>query len=299
MKTDNKQVTALTAVNIEQFSVTDEVTEEAKGAMAVGAFEAHLLHQKFSELMTASHLSAIKRQKLYKTAGFPTWEAFIDAKFSGSRPTADRLIADLEKLGAGWFQLREVARVSREVFAAANPQFQDGHVLIDGEKIKLTQSNAPAIQDAFQRCLEAMREAKQSASDSKADAEKAKGERDNAQKAAAEARKKLHAAQAFKMFADADGDEDYRVMLEVQSRVDTAMVILAELRGREMSEASQDTYAKLCRYMYFSFLRAVDDALFSFPRPLDPVEPWMALELNSADPIDNPIAEYVAKGKKK
>jgi len=291
MKTETKAVTALQAVNLEILS--HELSDKDAGLMAMGAFEADQFHHQFSELTLATRLTQIKEAKSYRALGFKTWESFVGAKCKCSLATADRMVSELQKLGTEWFRLREITRISRAVFAAVNPEFKDGHVLIEGEKFKLTPANATAIQDAFQRCQTAMREARASASESKADAEKARSERDNAKKAAIEARRKMLEALSPTAFADAD--EDHQVLLNVQSRVDAAMVMLRKLSERELSEDNRARLIGLVKYLHCELLRAIDEETVSYSTIFDPHDPSGALYVDSqSDQGRNLVMEFSA-----
>ena len=299
MNKPTKQLTVITAPQNEEFSILDRVDlSESRDFIDIGALEADLLHQQFSDLMVATRLAKIKREKSYKALGFRTWESFVVAKCPRiSLATADRMIDDLAKLGRGWFEVREIARISREVFAAVSPEFKDGQVVIAGEKFKLVAANATAIQHAFQECEAEMRRARENASGLKSDLEKAHTERDNAKKAAIKATRELaDSKKEPELFADVD--EDHRVLLRVQVHVDNAIGLLTSLRERELSEENKTNYIGLLARIDRQFIQTANEGLYEWGRG-DNSPNLNGLELLAApDRGINLIDQYVKREKK-
>ena len=217
---------------------------------------------------------------------------FVKKTLPFSVDTADRKIKDLEEMGPLFTEVREIVRVTRAAWQAANPEFENGQLLIGGERFKLTAANAPAIQQAFQEVQAEARRKSEELTGLRADLEKARSERDNAKKAVAEATAKLREALSPTAFADAD--PDHRVMLRVQSTVDAALMMLNKLRERELSDDNRTRYIGLMEYLYRGLVQVTDEARFVWGRGENAADPGDNLMLNNLpDNSLNLLNDYV------
>src|SRR5580704_12686228 len=100
----------------------------------------------------AACLKEIHDAKAYEHLGV-TWEEFC-SKYAGiSRAQADELIRRFNDLGAEYFRLAEIARVSTSAYRAIAPHIDGETIELQGEQIPLTVENGPKIRAGIRRLL--------------------------------------------------------------------------------------------------------------------------------------------------
>jgi hypothetical protein len=215
-----------------------------------------------------------------------------------SHTTADSAIANLNTLGENYFAVNKFVPVSPGTFGLIEGKVDAEGMEIDGEKVTFTAANAPRIKRAIDAIRREAKQAKEQADDAENKAKIATAERDNAKKGAAEARRKL--AEAMNPTAFADADEDHKVMLNVQSRVDAALVMLGRLKGRTLSEENQRRYVGLVKYLHCELLRSIDEVMISYGTIFDQPDPSIGLYLDTQpDHGTNLVEEHVVKAGRK
>ncbi len=103
----------------------------------------------------AQCLKQMKDNGAYKALGL-TWEDFCEQQIGISRVTADKLIHELDELGAAYFQLGEIMRISPALFRRL-PVSEEG-LEFEGTKIPIAPENAPRIIEAVRALRPARRE---------------------------------------------------------------------------------------------------------------------------------------------
>ncbi|HEX4135883.1 MAG TPA: hypothetical protein VHY84_14810 [Bryobacteraceae bacterium] len=244
----------------------------------------------------AAALKHIKDAKIYRDLGMD-WHKFCILHLGIDHKTADQIIDNYSTFGDKIFDLARLTGISANSLIAVAEQVDKDGLDIGGEKIPLTTTNAPRLQQAVKALIKQAKDAEASALTADVEKTKAITERDNARKGAAEANRKLREALSPKAFADAD--EDHQVLLRVQSNWDFGMSLLNKVRERELSPENEARYIGLCEYLYRSLLQVADDARANFGRGANLPDPSDALWLNNEpDTSRNLLSEYQQKGKK-
>jgi hypothetical protein len=135
----------------------------------------------------AQCLKRLKDGGEYKATGL-TWEQFCVQYLGISRPTADRVIANLEEFGAAYFALSEVTRISANTYRMIAGAVKGDSIELDGESIPITKANAQKIAEAVAELGKEIATRDEKLAEQKREAEKLKGERSAASKAAEKAR---------------------------------------------------------------------------------------------------------------
>ncbi len=267
--------------------------------LGIGVGIARALHvvRAITEVGQAREIKKIKESGAYKQTGLD-WKKFCPLHLGVSHVTADAAIANLSTLGENFFAVNKFVPISPGTFGLIEGKVDSDGMEIDGEKVPFTAANAPRIKRAIEAIRKEAKAAQEHAADAENKAKIATAERDNAKKGAAEARRKL--AELMNPTAFADADEDHKAMLNVQSRVDAAMVMLARLKGRTLSEDNQRRYVGLVKYLHCELLRAIDDAMVPYATIFDQHDPSIGLYLDSqADHGTNLVEEHVIVGGRK
>ncbi len=136
----------------------------------------------FNNLMWAENLKRLKDEGYYKRMGL-TWEQAVPRFCPFSYKTADRMIATFEEFGRGFFQVRDLVRITAEAYRQIAPIVEDGHVIIGEEKIALTKANSARIQAAFESERKKAQEKAEELTRAKSDVVQARQQRDAAKKA--------------------------------------------------------------------------------------------------------------------
>lgn len=209
----------------------------------------------------AQCLKRIRDSGSYKATGLP-WDRFCPQEIGMDRKTVERLIASEDEFGLGYFAMSQVMRISASTYRLIAGAVDGDTIELDGEKVAITKTNAPRIVEAVAKLAKRV-EQQDEALKAKTDlAEKFKGERNAASKAAERARQEFadYKRRESALFAGAGEDEQYRLLLEAQSHFDLAMAKLAAAYGAELSEVNQARYIGVTDYMYQGFVRASFDA---------------------------------------
>lgn len=276
---------------------SDDKSSAIELGISIGIARALHVVRSITEVGQAREIKKLKESAAYKRTGLD-WKKFCPLHLGVSHVTADAAIANLNTLGENFFAVNKFVPISPGTFGLIEGKVDSDGMEIDGEKVPFTAANAPRIKRAIELIRKQAREAQAEAEDAENKAKIAAAERDNAKKGAAEARRKL--AEAMNPTAFADADEDHKVMLNVQSRVDAALVMLSRLKGRTLSEDNQRRYVGLVKYLHCELLRAIDDAMVPYATIFDQHDPSIGLYLDGqADHGTNLIEEHVITGGRK
>jgi hypothetical protein len=97
----------------------------------------------------AQCLQNIRENKLYRALGM-NWEKFCRQHAGVSRPTADRIIRQLEEFGAGYFALAAVTGVTPPEYRLIAGAVSEQGVSHGGETIPILPENAPRLTAAIE-----------------------------------------------------------------------------------------------------------------------------------------------------
>ena len=124
---------------------------EVSAPLAVGtwigreqAFNA--LAQQCSSARVAC-LKQVRDTEAYKSLNL-TWDEFCPEHAGISRSQADRLISQLSRFGAPYFQLTDIVPVSPAAYREIEPAIVDGTIKFRGEQIPIARENADKIKAA-------------------------------------------------------------------------------------------------------------------------------------------------------
>jgi hypothetical protein len=106
----------------------------------------------------AASLKQIRETRAYEHLGV-TWDAFCVAHAGVSRQHADDLIRRYNELGAEYFRLAEIARISADAYRAIAPQITAESIEIDGESIPIIPENGPKIRAGIRRLRAELKDA--------------------------------------------------------------------------------------------------------------------------------------------
>jgi len=98
----------------------------------------------------AACLKHLRESDYHKSLGL-TWAEFCPQYFGISRDTADQQIRYLVELGAAWFRLNEVVRVSPKTFRRIRSAIQGESIVIDGESVPITPENSARSREAVHK----------------------------------------------------------------------------------------------------------------------------------------------------
>lgn len=279
----------------------DGLPEEVQEIMKmIGRHEAFGMIAGKATAAWAECLKRLKEAKAYKVFGL-TWEEFCPRQLSISRDTADRVIKDYNEFGATYFALSQVTRISRENYRMIAGKVTEGQLDIGGELISITKANQPRIEE-YIRNLDAERERRTNeAAHAKADATKARKERDDAKKSAAAARDRLADMQREKDKLFPHADADHSQMLRVQSSVDVAFAQLTALGNKDLSEENRGRLIGLMEYFYRQLAQIEQPIREQFGVGYNRADPADELSLDMYHPEEgarNLMAEHVNTNKK-
>jgi len=105
---------------------------------------------------TAAQARALKEMRdnrIHDSVGL-SWEDFCTRCLQVCRATADNVIRRYNELGADYFRLSEVCRISPETFQSVAPRIQGSAVELDGERIEIAAENAHKIRAGIRRLRE-------------------------------------------------------------------------------------------------------------------------------------------------
>jgi len=106
----------------------------------------------------AETLAMIQATGAYKLTG-RNWDQFC-VEYAGLSPQrAGEIIRNVKELGAEYYQLKEVIRISPETFRQLQPKIQDQKIEISGEWVAIVPENAALIRDAVNRLRADLRKA--------------------------------------------------------------------------------------------------------------------------------------------
>jgi hypothetical protein len=97
----------------------------------------------------AECLRRLRNEKHYLMLGM-NWDDFCTKKLGMSRPTADRVIRNLEEFGPKYFELAAVLRIPADQYRQIAAAVTDGGVVCDGETIEISPGNAPRLAQAVE-----------------------------------------------------------------------------------------------------------------------------------------------------
>ena len=285
------------ALEIAGNHIAEADTPTLNVGISIGIAQALHVVRAITEVGQAREIKKLKESGAYKRTGLD-WKKFCAIHLGMSHTTADAAIANLNTLGENFFAINKFVPISPGTFGLIEGKVDTDGMEIDGEKVPFTAANAPRIKRAIDAMRREAKQAQEQASDAENKFKIATAERDNAKKGAAEARRKL--AEAMNPTAFADADEDHKVMLNVQSRVDGALVMLSRLNGRTLSADNQRRYVGLVKYLHCELLRSIDDAMVSYATIFDQPDPSVGLYLDTQpDHGNNLIEEHVVKADRK
>jgi hypothetical protein len=167
----------------------------------------------------AETISQLKASKAYRSLGL-SWEEFCERHLPFSYKTADRLIADFREFGTLFFTFQEVARVSREAYRQIHSSIDEaGLIQIGDEKLPVNKQTIPAIAAHFAQLQHEIDRHKEDTAAAKAEAKKAREERDSLKKATErlEEEKRELLAKNARPFAKATDAQN--LLLRAQSRI--------------------------------------------------------------------------------
>jgi hypothetical protein len=105
---------------------------------------------------TAAQAHALKEMRdnrIHDAVGL-SWEDFCAQCLHICRATADNIIRRYNELGADYFRLSEICRLSPETFQSVAPRIQGDFVELDGERIEISGENAQKIRAGIRRLRE-------------------------------------------------------------------------------------------------------------------------------------------------
>ncbi len=225
----------LEAVEVDPLQTTDR----DKFFLQIGRQEALNTLATMTNLMWAENLRQMKETGAYKKLGL-TWEKAIEktgAPFSYK--TADRMISNLEEFGRGFFQVRDVARITSEAYRAIAPTVEEGFVIISGERVALTKQNASQIQALFQAEQQKLQELRDKQSHTEEELKKTRKDRDGAKKAVERTREELEQLKRPRYVPD---DPDHEQILRV---AEERSMLLGKLRNLKVRDLSPDNRGRL------------------------------------------------------
>jgi hypothetical protein len=106
----------------------------------------------------AASLKEIRESRAFESIGL-TWDEFCLRHAGISRATADAIIRRYTDLGANYFRLAEICRVSPETYQAVAASIEGETIDLDGEKLALIPENAPKIRAGIRRLRARLNEA--------------------------------------------------------------------------------------------------------------------------------------------
>lgn len=230
-----QRTNVLEAVEVEAL----EVTDRDKFWIQIGRQEALNTLATMTNLMWAENLRQMKETGAYKQLGL-TWEQAVEktgAPFSYK--TADRMIASLEEFGRGFFQVRDVVRITSEAYRAIAPTVEEGHVIISGQRVALTKTNASQIQALFQAEQQKLQELRDKQSHTEEELKKTRKDRDSAKRAVERSREELEQIKRPRYSPD---DPDHEQILRI---AEERSMLLGKLRNVMLRDLSIDNKARL------------------------------------------------------
>jgi hypothetical protein len=106
----------------------------------------------------AAALKELRDSRAHEGLGL-TWEQFC-AQYAGiSRSQADDVIRRYNELGADYFRLAEIARVSPETYQSIAPRVDNGSIELNGETIPLVPENTLKIRAGIRTLTHELRQA--------------------------------------------------------------------------------------------------------------------------------------------
>jgi hypothetical protein len=115
-------------------------------AACIGKIQVLGLIAKGCTAAQAACMKQFRDTDYHKTINL-TWAEFCPKYFGISRDTADQQIRCLEQLGAAWFRLNEVVRISPKTFRRIRSAIQGESLEIDGQMVPITPENSVRIRD--------------------------------------------------------------------------------------------------------------------------------------------------------
>jgi hypothetical protein len=97
----------------------------------------------------AECLRKMREDKQYRALGM-NWEEFCKQKIGMTRPTADRIIRNLDEFGPKYFELAAVLRIAAEPYRQIASAVTEGGVVCNGETIEISVENAPRLAQAVE-----------------------------------------------------------------------------------------------------------------------------------------------------
>jgi len=125
----------------------EPTTNQTDHAACIGKVQVLGLIAKGCTAAQAACLKQLRESGYHKTLDL-TWAQFCPQYFGISRDAADQQIRYLDELGAAWFRLNEVVRISPKTFRRIRSLIQGESLEIDGEMVPITPENSARIRDA-------------------------------------------------------------------------------------------------------------------------------------------------------
>jgi DNA-binding MarR family transcriptional regulator len=97
---------------------------------------------------SAEYLRRIRNEKKYRSLGL-TWQEFCAKRLGISRPSADKIIRQLEELGPGYFALSQVTRIAPEEYRRIAASVSENALTHGGEVIAISAENTPRLAAAI------------------------------------------------------------------------------------------------------------------------------------------------------
>ena len=125
----------------------EPTTDHTERAAWIGKVQVLGLIAKGCTAAQAACMKQLRESEYHKTLDL-TWAQFCPKFFGISRDTADQQIRYLDELGAAWFRLNEIVRISPRTFRRIRSAIQGESIEIDGEQVPITAENSARIRDA-------------------------------------------------------------------------------------------------------------------------------------------------------
>lgn len=244
--------------------------------------------QAMTSALLAENLHRLAKSKYYKKVGLTFEEACQRLYPQLSIPSCYRRVQEYAEFGQGFFQLKDVVRISAGTYRLINATVEDGSVVVGSETYQLTKANAPYIQAAIQEQVQRLREQGDKLSHTQGALTKVREERDNARKAAEKAREDAEARRKREEEIYGDATENQRKLLKAQDHIRAAGVLIAAVTSHPLDDVDRGLVDGVVEWC-FQFIGKVSGRDYSqFPMSLaegrDLIEEYEAERLTKKRP---------------
>jgi len=289
------------------------MSDEAKNALAkasslrklfqsaaiAGGFLYNLRVQRSLSWEGVQFLRALKERKIYLDYA-ESWEEFCPEFLGASYKTFDRQLQLAGTRGKDYFDLIELAPVQgvNGVYEALN--VVDGCIHVNGNKIEIKRENEAEINEVIRRLKKEAAQAKADVASLEGKAETLQRQKDEAKAAAKKAKEELQERIDREKNPWKLADEDYSVMLDIESQFDVLILRLTSVAERELSRENQERLVALCESMWARTHQATEKIRSNYGIGLLVERPSAWMEVDELTPNKKSLtAEYVANEMKR